>query len=108
GGVDGSSLKGFPKIDESDLFLVPDRSTLRLALVPDYKVATVIADVYEGFGRGRLVRDPRHVSQLMEKRLAQEGLLCQAGPEVECFIFDDTAFVKSEQQIRSEERAGIY
>jgi len=107
-GVDGSSVKGFAKIDESDLLLVPDRSTLRLAPVPDYKVATVIADVYEGFGRGRLVRDPRHVSQLMEERLAQEGLLCQAGPEVECFIFDDIAFVKSGPQIRSEERAGKY
>ena len=107
-GVDGSSVKGFAKIDESDLLLVPDRSTLRLAPVPDYKVATVIADVYEGFGRGRLVRDPRHVSQLMEERLAQEGLLCQAGPEVECFIFDDIAFVKSGPQIQSEERAGKY
>ena len=107
-GVDGSSVKGFAKIDESDLLLVPDRSTLRLAPVPDYKVATVIADVYEGFGRGRLVRDPRHVSQLMEERLAQEGLLCQAGPEVECFIFDDIAFVKSGPQILSEERAGKY
>ena len=107
-GVDGSSVKGFAKIDESDLLLVPDRSTLRLAPVPDYKVATVIADVYEGFGRGRLVRDPRHVSQLMEERLAQEGLLCQAGPEVECFIFDDIAFVKGGPQILSEERAGKY
>ena len=107
-GVDGSSVKGFAKIDESDLLLVPDRSTLRLAPVPDYKVATIIADVYEGFGRGRLVRDPRHVSQLMEERLAQEGLLCQAGPEVECFIFDDIAFVKSGPQIQSEERAGKY
>jgi len=107
-GVDGSSVKGFAKIDESDLLLVPDRSTLRLAPVPDYKVATVIADVYEGFGRGRLVRDPRHVSQLMEERLGQEGLLCQAGPEVECFIFDDIAFVKSGPQIQSEERAGKY
>jgi len=107
-GVDGSSVRGFAKIDESDLLLVPDRSTLRLAPVPDYKVATVIADVYEGFGRGRLVRDPRHVSQLMEERLAQEGLLCQAGPEVECFIFDDIAFVKSGPQIQSEERAGKY
>ena len=107
-GVDGSSVKGFAKIDESDLLLVPYRSTLRLAPVPDYKVATVIADVYEGFGRGRLVRDPRHVSQLMEERLTHEGLLCQAGPEVECFIFDDIAFVKSGPQILSEERAGKY
>src|SRR5687768_7617368 len=107
-GVDGSSVKGFAKIDESDLLLVPDRSTLRPAPVPNYKVATVIADVYEGFGGGRLVRDPRHVSQLMEDHLAREGLLCQAGPEVECFIFDDIVFGKSGPEIRSAERAGKY
>jgi len=106
--VDGSSVRGFAKIDESDLLLVPDRSTLRPAPVPGYKVATVIADVYEGFGSGRLIRDPRHVSQLMEEHLAREGLLCQAGPEVECFIFDDIVFGKNGPEILSAERAGKY
>jgi glutamine synthetase len=107
-GVDGSSVKGFAQIDESDLLLVPDRSTLRLTPMSNYKVATVIADVYEGFGRGRLVRDPRHVSQLMEEHLAHEGLLCQTGPEVECFIFDDIIFGKSGPEILSSERAGKF
>lgn len=107
-GVDGSSVRGFSKIDESDLLLFPDRSTLKLAPMSSYKVATVIADVYEGFGRGRLVRDPRHVSQLMEVHLAREGLLCQAGPEVECFIFDDIVFGKGGPEIMSAERAGKY
>jgi glutamine synthetase len=107
-GVDGSSVRGFAKIGESDLLLVPDRSTLRPAPVPNYKVATVIADVYEGFGRGRLARDPRHVSQLMEEHLAHEGVLCQAGPEVECFIFDDIVFGESGTEILSAERAGKY
>jgi glutamine synthetase len=106
--VDGSSVRGFAKIDESDLLLVPDRSTMRAAPMPGYKVATVIADVYEGFGRGRLVRDPRHVSQLMEEHLAREGLSCQAGPEVECFIFDDVVFGKGGPEILSAERAGKY
>lgn len=107
-GVDGSSVRGFAKIDESDLLLVPDRSTLKLAPISNFKVATVIADVYEGFGRGRLLRDPRHVSQLMEEHLAHEGLLCQAGPEVECFIFDDIVFGKGGPEIKSAERAGKY
>lgn len=107
-GVDGSSVKGFAKIDESDLLLVPDRSTMRAAPVSGFKVATVIADVYEGFGKGRLIRDPRHVSQLMEEHLAREGLSCQTGPEVECFIFDDIVFRKSGPEILSAERAGKY
>lgn len=91
-GVDGSSVRGFASIDESDLLLIPDASTLRPCPVPGYRVATVIADVYEGFGRGRLARDPRRVSQAAEEHLAREGLSCQVGPEVECFVFDDVVF----------------
>jgi len=105
--VDGSSVRGFAKIDESDLLLLPDRSTLRSAPVKGYNVATVIADVHEGFGKGRLIRDPRYVSQLIEEHLAKEGLVCQAGPEVECFIFDDVEF-GDKLEIVSAERSGKY
>jgi glutamine synthetase len=104
-GVDGSSVKGFAGIDESDLLLIPDRSTLRLAPMSSYKVATAIADVHKGFGSGRLVKDPRYVSQSLEEHLAHEGLLCQVGPEVECFIFDDIIF-NSEPEIISVEQHG--
>ncbi len=107
-GLDGSSVRGFAKIDESDLLLVPDRSTLKLAPISSFKVATVIADVHEGFGKGRLLRDPRRVSQLMEEHLAREGLSCYTGPEVECFIFDDIVFGKAGPEIVSAERAGKY
>ncbi len=107
-GVDGSSVKGFAKIDESDLLLMPDASTERSAPIQNYRVSMVIADVYEGFGKGRLLRDPRHVSQLMEEQLAREGLLCQAGPEVECFIFDEIVFGKQGPEVVSAERAGKY
>jgi glutamine synthetase len=92
-GVDGSSVRGFATIDESDMLLVPDRSTLRLVPTSSrHKVAAVIADVYQGFGKGRLVRDPRYVSQRMEEHLMQEGMACQVGPEVECFILDEIIF----------------
>ncbi len=108
-GTDGSSVRGFATIDESDMLLVPDGSTLRLAPVSDnYRVATVIADVYEGFGRGRLVKDPRYASQKMEEHLSQEGLSCYIGPEVECFIFDDLTLKGDGPAITSEEQAGKY
>ncbi len=107
-GVDGSSVRGFAEIDESDLLLIPDKSTVRPAPFSSYKVAMDIADVYEGFGKGRLLRDPRHVSQLMEEHLAREGFSCQTGPEVECFIFDDIVFGKNGPEILSIERAGKY
>jgi glutamine synthetase len=47
------------------------------------------ADVYRGFGQGRLSKDPRYVSECMEEHLNQKGFSCQIGAEVECFIFDD-------------------
>jgi glutamine synthetase len=107
--LDGSSVRGFSKINESDLLLMPDRSTLRLMPLPNYKVATVIADVYEGFGNGRLVRDPRYVTQVLEEDLRGQGLMCQTGPEVECFVFEDILFDnKGGVEIQSSERTGKY
>ena len=104
-GVDGSSIKGFATIDDSDLLLIPDRSTVRIfppsllsASPPplssnhNNKLFAVIADVYQGFKKGRLVRDPRYVSQRMEEFLIENNLTCQMGPEVECFVFDSIIF----------------
>ena len=107
--LDGSSVRGFSKINESDLLLIPDRSTLRLMPLPAYKVATAIADVYEGFGNGRMVRDPRYVPQALEEGLSAQGLMCQTGPEVECFVFDDIFLRKDGgPEIRSSETTGKY
>jgi glutamine synthetase len=107
--VDGSSVMGFAKINESDLLLIPDRSTLRLAPLANYKVATVIADVYEGFGKGRLVKDPRYIPQALEEDLIDQGLRCQIGPEVECFIFENIILDKSRGlEIYSSEKTGKY
>jgi glutamine synthetase len=93
-GFDGSSVRGFADINESDLMLFPDKLTSRIItenalMIPGYAVMSVIANVYRGFGHGRLSNDPRYVSQCMEEHLKQKGLLCQIGAEVECFIFDD-------------------
>ena len=107
--VDGSSVTGFSKINESDLLLIPDPSTLRLMPLANYKVATVIADVYEGFGKGRLVKDPRCVPQAMEEDLRHQGLICQIGPEVECFVFEDVHLDNNGGVVvRSSERTGKY
>jgi glutamine synthetase len=91
-GLDGSSVKGFATIDESDLLLLPDRVTATLTPISSYKTVTVIADVHRGFGQGRLTKDPRYISQHMEEYLAENNLFCQVGAEVECFVFDDIIF----------------
>ena len=91
-GLDGSSVKGFSTIDESDMLLLPDRTTERKINLSDNKITTVIADVYRGFNQGRSSRDPRYVSQMMEDYLAMNQITCQVGAEVECFIFDEIIF----------------
>src|ERR671919_1413978 len=90
--LDGSSVKGFASIDESDLLLLPDRVTATLSPISSYKTVTVIADVHRGFGQGRLTKDPRYISQHMEEYLAENNFFCQVGAEVECFVFDDIVF----------------
>ena len=99
-GLDGSSVKGFAEINESDLLLIPDRHTLRLnPFFSNFTLGSVIANVHKGFGFGRLSRDPRFVSENMEEYLAESNLTCQIGPEVECFVFDDISFRDKVQNV---------
>ena len=77
-GLDGSSVRGFADIDDSDLLLIPDMTTGRVVPVSkDRMIATVIADVYKGFSQGRLKSDPRYASQRMQKYLEDKNMLCR-------------------------------
>ncbi len=91
-GLDGSSVKGFAMIDESDMVLFPDRKTLRRIPISEFEINTVIADVYNGYNQGRSIKDPRYVSQRLEDHLAVNQITCQIGAEVECFVFDEIIF----------------
>lgn len=110
-GLDGSSVRGFADIDDSDLLLLPDMTIGRVVSVSkDRMIATVIADVYKGFSQGRLNSDPRHASQRMQNYLEDKNMLCQLGPEVECFIIDEIKFSrdngKQQVDIISSEQEG--
>ncbi len=107
-GLDGSSVKGFAEINESDLLLVPDRHTLRLnPFFTNFTLGSVIANVHKGFGFGRLSKDPRFVSENMEEFLAESNLTCQIGPEVECFVFDDISFRDNVENVIGGQRHSI-
>ncbi|MCS6785016.1 MAG: type I glutamate--ammonia ligase [Candidatus Caldarchaeum sp.] len=89
--LDGSSLRGFAEIYESDMVLKPDPSTF--AVMPwatdDKKTARMICDVYKGYGGGRFSRDPRYVAQKAEEYLKTLGYdISYWGPEIEFFVFD--------------------
>jgi glutamine synthetase len=93
--LDGSSVKGFVDIHESDMLLVPDSSTY--GVLPwtedNVKTARFICDVREGYGRGRFSRDPRYVAQTAEAKIREAGFTDSLwGPEVEFFVFDSATW----------------
>jgi glutamine synthetase len=96
-GLDGSSIRGFADINESDLLLLPDRLSIRTLYMHKYRVTTAIADVYRGYDLDRLSKDPRSISQRLERYLSDNLMMsCKVGAEVECFIFDNIIFGECE------------
>ena len=99
-GFDGSSIRGFQEINESDMLLKPDPGT---AIVdPYYAVPTLslicsVADPIEG---GSYDRDPRHIAQKAERHLIESGIAdtCYFGPEAEFFVFDHLAYEQHEHR----------
>jgi glutamine synthetase len=94
---DGSSFKGWQKIHQSDLALVPDLSTL----LPDpfYQDSTVFirCNVVDPQTMQGYERDPRSIAQRAEAYLRSTGIADVAyfGPEPEFFIFDDVRWETS-------------
>jgi len=85
---DGSSIEGFVRIEESDMYLRPDPNTFVVfpwRSQPD-RVARMICDVYNPDGTPFL-GDPRYVLKKMLKEAADLGYTFNAGPECEFFLF---------------------
>ncbi len=85
---DGSSIDGFVRIEESDMYLRPDPSTF--AVFPwrprESGVARLICDVYTADGTPFL-GDPRHVLRRAVQEAGKMGYDMNAGPELEFFLF---------------------
>ncbi len=88
--LDGSSIVGFTSIDDSDLVLKPDpNSYATIPWMTEHRTARLLCDIYWGFGRGRLERDPRGIAQKAEEYVKTQGFDHSSwGPEVEFFVFD--------------------
>jgi len=85
---DGSSIEGFARIQESDLFLKPDTSTY--AVVPwlneEGKTARLICDIYGSDGKA-FEGDPRFILKQATAEAAKEGYEFNVGPEPEFYLF---------------------
>ncbi len=87
--IDGSSIEGFARIAESDMYLVPDVDTfcpVPWSQLPGTKTARIICDVYGPNGdpfRG----DPRGILRRMLAKVEEMGYSYNTGPELEFFLF---------------------
>jgi glutamine synthetase len=97
-GFDGSSIRGFQQIHESDMMLVPDASTAVVDSVLNVPTMSFICDVRDPITQGSYSRDPRYVAKKAEEHLKSTGIgdISYWGPELEHFIFDDVRYDQNE------------
>jgi glutamine synthetase len=97
-GFDGSSIRGFQKIQESDMILIPDPKTAVIDPVCEIPTLSIICDIYDPLTKKPYTRDPRYVAKKAEKYLKSTGIadISYWGPEPEFFIFDDIRFDQTE------------
>ena len=93
-GFDGSSIRGFQTIDESDMLLVPDASTAVVDPVYNIKTLSLLCDIRDPLTGSSYTRDPRNVAHKAEAHLKSTGIgdTSYWGPEAEFFIFDSASF----------------
>ena len=91
---DGSSIRGFQTINESDLQLIPDVTTAYVDPFRAERTLVMIFDIYNPRNGEIYSRDPRQVAKKAEKFLASTGIADTAffAPEAEFFIFDDVRY----------------
>jgi len=93
-GFDGSSIRGFQEIHESDMILKLDPSTVIVDPACEIPTASIICDIYDPVTLEPYSRDPRYVAKkaadfLRESKIADTSYW---GPEAEFYIFNDVRF----------------
>lgn len=93
-GFDGSSIRGWQAIHESDMLVVPQAETAFIDPFTTLPTLCMICNIQDPITREDYSRDPRNVARKAENYLKSTGIADTAnfGPEAEFFIFDDIRF----------------
>jgi glutamine synthetase len=93
-GFDGSSIRGFQQIQESDMVLLPNPASARVDGFCNIPTVSFICDCYDPREQAPYGRDPRIIAQRAQAFLKKSGVADTAyfGPELEFYIFDHISF----------------
>jgi glutamine synthetase len=93
-GMDGSSIRGWAAINESDMLLIPDATTAFIDPFAEAKTLVLYGDVQDPITRQHYDRDPRWIAKKAEKYLQNTGVADTAylGAEAEFFVFDNVRY----------------
>jgi len=93
-GFDGSSIRGWKSIHESDMIVIPDPATAFLDPFFSQPTLTLICDILDPVTKERYPRDPRNLALKAQNYLVSTGIADTAyfGCEAEFFVFDDVRF----------------
>jgi glutamine synthetase len=100
---DGSSIRGFQAIHESDMKLIPDPATAYVDPFRKEKTLALNFSIVDPFTDEPYSRDPRNIAAKAEAYLKTSGVADTAyfGPEAEFYVFDDVRF-------ETKQNAGYY
>jgi glutamine synthetase len=93
-GFDGSSIRGWQGISESDMLLMPDASSAILDPFTEAPTLSLVCEIADPITREPYARDPRGVAKRAETYLESTGIADTAyvGPECEFFVFDEVSY----------------
>ncbi|MBI3895891.1 MAG: type I glutamate--ammonia ligase, partial [Acidobacteria bacterium] len=93
-GFDGSSIRGFMEIHESDMLLIPDPASAIVDPCLEVPTLSLVCNVQDPILGTKFTRDPRNVAQKAEEYLIKTGIATVSywGPEAEFYVFDDIRY----------------
>jgi glutamine synthetase len=99
-GFDGSSIRGFQEIQESDMLLVPDPDTAYMDPFTKHATLNINCFVKDPVTGEMYSRDPRNIAKKAELYLKQSGIADTSywGPEAEFYIFDSIRFDQNQHE----------
>jgi glutamine synthetase len=93
-GFDGSCIRGWQAINETDMLIVPVADTAHVDPFPQHPTLAVICDVKDPVTKKQYSRDPRSIGRKAADYIKKAGIADKAvfGPEMEFFVFDSASY----------------